>query len=91
LAAADLIGHASKPGRTAETESVLDANQHQVTDLQTTTERLTEELDHARQKLKTVQRDTARLERALDRATRTAAVAKRRHDAQQQRLANFDG
>ena len=75
----------------AEAEYVLDANQHQVTDLQATIERLTEELDHARQKLKTVQRETARLERALDRATRTAAMAKRRHDAQQQRLANFDG
>ena len=72
----------------AEAESVLDANQHQATDLQTTIERLSGELDQARQKLKTVQRDTARLERALDRATRAAAVSKRRRDAQQQRLAN---
>lgn len=74
----------------AEAESVLDANQHNMTDLQATIERLTEELDHARQQLKTAQRDTARLERALDRATRTAAAAQRRRDAQQQRLANFD-
>ena len=74
----------------AEAESVLDANQHQVADLQATIDRLTEELDHARQQLKTAQRDTARLERALDCATRTAAAAQRRRDAQQQRLANFD-
>lgn len=74
----------------AEAESVLDANQHHVTDLQATIERLTEELDHARQQLKTAQRDTSRLERALDRASRTAAAAQRRRDAQRQRLANFD-
>lgn len=74
----------------AEAESVLDANQHHLTDLQATIERLTEELDHARQQLKTAQRDTSRLERALDRASRTAAAAQRRRDAQRQRLANFD-
>ena len=74
----------------AEAESVLDANQHQVADLQATIDRLTEELDQARQMLKTAQRDTSRLERAVDRATRTAAGAQRRRDAQQQRLANFD-
>ena len=75
----------------AAAESVLDANQHQVTDLQATIERLAGELDQARQQLKAVQRETARLERALDRATRIAAVAKRRRDAQQLRLANLDG
>ncbi|GAA1619701.1 hypothetical protein GCM10009789_86770 [Kribbella sancticallisti] len=74
----------------AEAESVLDANQHLVADLQATMERLSEELDQARQRLKVAHRETGRLERALDRATRTAAAARRRRDAQQQRLANFD-
>jgi len=74
----------------AEAESLLDAHQHHATDLQATIDRLSEELDQARQQLKTTQRETARLERALDRATRTAAVARRRRDAQLERLANFD-
>ncbi|WP_433019566.1 hypothetical protein [Kribbella sp. CA-294648] len=70
-------------------ESLLDAHQHQVQDLHAATERLTEELDHARQQLKTTQRETARLERALDRATRAAELAKRRRDSHQQRLADL--
>ncbi len=70
----------------AAAESLLDANQHHVQDLQTTVERLTEELHQAHQRLTTAQRETARLERALDRATRTTAVALRRRDAQRQRL-----
>jgi DNA repair exonuclease SbcCD ATPase subunit len=74
----------------AEAESVLDAHQHHAADLQATIDRLTEELDHARHQLKTTQRDTARLERTLNRAMRTAALAQRRRDAQLQRLANFD-
>lgn len=74
----------------ADAEAVLDANQHHVADLQATIDRLTDELDQARERFKTAQRDTAELERALHRATRAAAVAQRRRDAQQQRLANFD-
>lgn len=74
----------------AKAESILDANQHHVADLQATIDRLTEELDHARQQLKKAQRESSLLERALDRASRTAAIAKRRRDTQQQRLANFD-
>jgi hypothetical protein len=50
-----------------------------------------EELELARQQLRTAQRQTSRLERGLDRAARTAAIAQRRRDAHQQRLANFDG
>ncbi|WP_133979036.1 hypothetical protein [Kribbella voronezhensis] len=74
----------------AEAESVLDAHQHHAGDLQATIGRLTEELDQARQQLKGTQRETARLERALDRATRTAALARRRRDAQLERIATFD-
>ncbi|MDX6264084.1 MAG: hypothetical protein QOH84_5772 [Kribbellaceae bacterium] len=73
-----------------EAESVLDANQHHVQDLQTTIERLTEELEQAREQLKAAHRQTPRLERALDRATRTAAGARHRVDTQQERLAAFD-
>jgi hypothetical protein len=75
----------------AEAESLLDANQHQVTDLLATIERLNDELEHARQQLRAVQRQTSRLERGLDRAARTAAIAQRRRDAEQRRLANLDG
>jgi hypothetical protein len=75
----------------AEAEGLLDANQHQVTDLLATIERLTEELEQARQQVRAAQRQTSRLERGLDRAARTAAIAQRRRDAQQQRLANLDG
>lgn len=71
-------------------ESLLDANQHQVADLIATIDRLTQELDQARQQLRTAQRQTARLERAHDRAARIATVAKRRRDTNQQRLATFD-
>jgi carbonic anhydrase len=66
------------------------ANQHHTADLQTTIERLTDGLDRATEQLKTAQREMSRFERALDRASRTAAVAQRCRDAQQQRLANFD-
>jgi hypothetical protein len=75
----------------AEIESLLDANQHHVQDLHATIERLTEELDHARQQLKTLSRETPRLAHALERATRNAAAAQRRRDAQQKRLADLDG
>jgi hypothetical protein len=74
----------------AEAESALDAHRHHAIDLQATIDRLSEELDQTRQQLKTTQRETARLERAFDRATRTAAMARRRRDAQLERLANFD-
>ncbi|TCN28601.1 hypothetical protein EV644_14515 [Kribbella orskensis] len=55
-----------------------------------TIDRLAEELDHARKELRTAQRQTARLQRALDRAARIGAVAQRRRDANQRRLAPFD-
>ncbi|WP_112247949.1 hypothetical protein [Kribbella monticola] len=74
----------------AEAESVLDAHQHHASDLQATIGRLTDELDQARQQLKATQRETARLERALDRATRTAAMVRRRRDAQLKRIATFE-
>jgi septal ring factor EnvC (AmiA/AmiB activator) len=61
-----------------------------VTDLQATIERLNDELEQARQHLRAAQRQTSRLERGLDRATRTAAIAQRRRDASRQRLANLN-
>jgi hypothetical protein len=74
-----------------EAESLLDANQHQIADLQTTIDRLTEELDRARQQLKDAERQTVRLHRGFERASRTAGIAQRRRDSQQERLANLDG
>jgi hypothetical protein len=67
-------------------ESELDANEHHISDLETTITRLTEELDHARTQLKQVRANTVRLERALARATRLATVAARRRDAARGRL-----
>ncbi|MFI5712931.1 hypothetical protein [Kribbella sp. NPDC051620] len=73
----------------ADAEAALDANQHDLADLQATIDRLADELEQARRQLQSTQRETSSLERALARATRTAAVAQRRRDAQQQRLADF--
>jgi septal ring factor EnvC (AmiA/AmiB activator) len=82
--------HTDAEAERAEAESLLDANQHQVTDLLATIERLNDELEQARQQLRAAQRQTSRLERGLDRATRTAALAQRRRDASRQRLANLN-
>jgi len=73
----------------AEAESALDANEHHLSDLETTIERLTEELAHARDQLKKVRSNTTRLERALTRTTQVAAVAARRRDAARGRLDTF--
>ncbi|TDD19974.1 hypothetical protein E1218_23090 [Kribbella turkmenica] len=73
--------------RTAEAE--LDANEHHIADMQTAVERLLNELDQARRELGTAQSQTRKLERALTRAERSAAAARRRRDAQQERLTAF--
>ncbi|MEV6418058.1 hypothetical protein [Kribbella sp. NPDC051718] len=73
----------------AEAESAVDANQHHIADLQTTIDRLTDELEQTWRQLQSAQRDTSRLERTLTQATHTATAAQRRRDAQQQRLASF--
>jgi DNA repair exonuclease SbcCD ATPase subunit len=73
----------------AEAESLLDANQHHVSDLEATIERLTEELEQARDRLKAVRREAPRLQRNLERATRTAAAAQRRRDGAAEQLARF--
>ena len=74
----------------AKVESELDANEHHLADMRTAIERLHDELERVRRELKDAQAQTGRLERALTRATRTAAVAARRRDATQQRLASFE-
>jgi hypothetical protein len=74
----------------AKVESELDANEHHLADMKTAIERLHDELERVRRELKDAQAQTGRLERALTRATRTAAVAARRRDATQQRLASFE-
>jgi hypothetical protein len=71
-------------------ESELDANEHHIADMQTAIERLTDELEQARRELRTAQGRTRKLEKALPVAARTAASAKRRLDAQQQRLEAFN-
>ncbi|WP_328321898.1 hypothetical protein OHA70_25620 [Kribbella sp. NBC_00382] len=73
-----------------EAESALDATQHHAADLQTTIDRLTDELEHARRQLQSTQRDATKLERTLNRATHTAAIAQRRRDTHHQRLATFN-
>ena len=74
--------------QTAEAE--LDANEHHIADMHTAIERLTNELEQARRELRTAQSQTRKLERALTRAERTAAVARRRRDTQEERLAAFN-
>ncbi|WP_132210315.1 hypothetical protein [Kribbella steppae] len=74
--------------QTAEAE--LDANEHHIADMHTAIERLINELDQARRELRTAQSQTRKLERALSRAERTAAVARRRRDTQEERLAAFN-
>lgn len=77
-------GEAEKQRLAAESE--LDANEHHIADMQTAIQRLTDELERARQELRAAQGRTRRLERVLTRATRDAATARRRRDAQRQRL-----
>ena len=79
--------HAEQDRLAAESE--LDANEHHIADMQTAIQRLTDELEQARHELRTAQGRTRKLERALTRAARDAAAAKRRRDAQQQRLEAF--
>jgi hypothetical protein len=74
----------------AKVESELDANEHHIADMRTAIERLNDELERVRRELKEAQAQTGRLERAMTRATRAVAVAARRRDATQQRLASFD-
>jgi hypothetical protein len=74
----------------AKVESELDANEHHIADMRTAIERLNDELVRVRRELKDAQSQTGRLERALTRATRAAAVAERRRDASQERLSSFD-
>jgi hypothetical protein len=74
----------------AKVESELDANEHHIADMRTAIERLHDELERVRRELKDAQAQTGRLERAMTRATRAAAVAARRRDATQQRLASFE-
>lgn len=71
-------------------ESELDANEHHIADMQTAIQRLSDELEQARRELRTAQARTRKLERGLTIAARTAASAKRRLDAQQQRLEAFN-
>jgi hypothetical protein len=74
----------------AEAEGLLDANQHQVNRPAGHNRTAHRGTRTGRQQLRAAQRQTSRLERGLDRAARTAAIAQRRRDAQQQRLANLD-
>jgi hypothetical protein len=73
----------------AHAQAELDAHEHHLADLQTTIERLTEELEHARQQLRDANRRTRALQVELNRTTRNATAAQQRRDATQQRLANF--
>jgi hypothetical protein len=73
-----------------EAESELDANEHHIADMQTAIERLTDELARARRELRQAQSRTRKLERALTRAARSSAAARRQRDAQQQRLEAFN-
>ncbi|WP_432947454.1 hypothetical protein ACQPXM_10960 [Kribbella sp. CA-253562] len=81
--------YAEAEAERVEAEAVLDANQHHLADLETTIERLTDELEQTRDRLKAVRRETARLQRTLDRATRNAAAAQRRRDGAAEQLARF--
>ncbi|ADB32980.1 hypothetical protein Kfla_3928 [Kribbella flavida DSM 17836] len=78
--------YAEAEAERAAAESLLDANQHQIADLEATLERLNEELEQARARLRAERRTTAKLERALRRATQTAAVAQRHRDTHRKRL-----
>jgi hypothetical protein len=53
-------------------------------------ERLTSVLEAARHELRDAQSQTRKLERALTRTVRFATIARRRRDAQQERLTTFN-
>jgi DNA repair exonuclease SbcCD ATPase subunit len=75
----------------AQAEAELDAHDDLKSDLKAAIERLTDELEHARQQLREAERRNRRLQLERDRTTRNAAAAQRRRDANQQRLANLEG
>jgi DNA repair exonuclease SbcCD ATPase subunit len=81
--------YAEAEAERVEAESILDANQHHVSDLEATIDRLTEDLERAREQLKTVRREAPRLQRELERATRTAAAAQRGRDGAAEQLDRF--
>ena len=74
----------------AHAQAELDAHEHHLADLEATIERLTEELEHARQQLRDANHRTRALQVELNRTTRNATVAQQRRDANQQRLADLD-
>jgi hypothetical protein len=87
--------HAEREYAEAETEraqaqAALDAHEHHLADLEVAIERLTEELEHARQQLRDANHRTRALQVELNRTTRNATVAQQRRDANQQRLADLD-
>lgn len=74
----------------AQAQADLDAHEHHLADLDTTIQRLTEQLDEARQQLRDARHRTRALEVELKRTTRNTTVAQQRRDATQQRLTNLD-
>ncbi|TCC33869.1 hypothetical protein E0H75_42175 [Kribbella capetownensis] len=74
----------------AQAQAELDAHEHQLADLKATIDRLTEELEQARQLLRDASRRTRALQVELNRTTRNATIAQQRRDAGQQRLADLD-
>jgi flagellar biosynthesis chaperone FliJ len=82
--------YAAAEAEQVEAEAQLDAHDHLIADLNAAIQRLNEELEQARQQLRDASRRTKRLRVARDRAARNVALAQRRRDANQQRLANLD-
>jgi hypothetical protein len=81
--------HAEVEAERAEAESLLDANQHHIADLEAAIERLADELEQTRDQLKAARRESPRLQRNLDRATRTATSAQRRLESTAAQLTKF--
>jgi len=65
-------------------------NEHHIVDMHPAIERLTSVLEAARHELRDAQSQTRKLERALTRTVRFATIARRRRDAQQERLTTFN-
>lgn len=82
--------YAAAEAEQVQAQAELDAHEHQLADLAATIERLTEELEQARQQLRDANRRTRALQVEAKRTTRNATVAQQRRDAGQQRLANLD-
>jgi hypothetical protein len=82
--------YAKAEAERAEAQSQLDAHLHLIADLETTIQRLTEALEHARQQHRDALRRTRPLQVELNRTTRNTTAAQRRRDAHHQRLATFD-